>query len=454
MATKDTAVALTNATNRARLWIVIALLLAAVGRRRGRRAAMRGVGSLGVASLTSHAVKAVTDRRRPARRRPRGLRHNTRTSSFPSGHSASAFAFASAVTIETPLVGVPLLATAAAVAAARVSVGEHHPTDVIAGAAIGAGVAALTTRVWPKAPGTPAEARRARTPADPSPTGEGLTVVVNQSAGSALARDPVTKLREGLPDARIIEVDEGDDLQAALEEAAQGRVVGIAGGDGSVNAAAEVAQRAGKPLLVVPAGTLNHLARDLGLDSVDDAVAAVREGSAAAIDVATIDGRPFLNTASFGSYVELVDARERLQSVIGKWPAVVVALVRVLRKAEPCQVEIDGKVTAVWMIFFGNCRYHPSGFAPSWRERLDDGEIDVRIVEGSAPWARVRLVTAVLTGRLGRCRVYTQRQAREVKVRSRQGPMRLARDGETFDGSAEFVVAKDGRTLPVYVSTD
>jgi undecaprenyl-diphosphatase len=106
------------------------------------------------------------------------------------------------------------------------------------------------------------------------------------------------------------------------------------------------------------------------------------------------------------------------------------------------------------MIFFGNCRYHPSGFAPSWRERLDDGQIDVRVVEGNQPLARVRLVAAVMTGRLGRSRVYTQRQAREVRVRSGQGPMRLARDGETFDGSAEFVVAKDGRTLPVYVGAD
>jgi undecaprenyl-diphosphatase len=287
---------------------------------------------------------------------------------------------------------------------------------------------------------------------DPSPTGKGLTVVVNRTAGSALSRDPVATLQAGLPDARIVQVDDGDDLVAALEDAAGGRAVGIAGGDGSVNAAADVAQAAGKPLLVVPAGTLNHLARDLGLASVDDAVEAVRRGSAAAIDLATIDGQPFLNTASFGSYADLVDARERLQGVIGKWPAVVVALVRVLRRARPCEVEIDGKAMRVWMIFFGNCRYHPSGFAPSWRERLDDGRIDVRIVEGDAPWARVRLVFAVLTGRLGRCRVYSQRLAREVRVRSPHGPLRLARDGETFDGSDEFVVAKDGRTLPVYVA--
>ena len=62
-----------------------------------------------------------------------------------------------------------------------------------------------------------------------------------------------------------------------------------------------------------PGGTLNHFAREIGLATMDDAVAAVESGSAVGIDVGMIAGRPFLNTASFGSYVDLVDARERLE---------------------------------------------------------------------------------------------------------------------------------------------
>ena len=457
MARRHTAVVLTNASDRGRLWLALAAALGIAGGRRGRRAALRGVVSLGLSSALTHVLlKPVTARPRPRRPRPAGLRRRTVTSAFPSGHAASAFAFTTGVAVEHPALAVPALATAAAVAASRVVVAEHHVVDVVAGAALGAATALATTRVWPVAPDTPAQARRApaRAGAEPSATGAGVTVVVNRAAGSALARDPVAQLRDGLPDARIVEVDDVEDLDAALADAAEGRVVGVAGGDGTVNAAAEVAAGAGKPLLVVPAGTLNHLARDLGLDSVADAVAAVREGSAAAVDLPTIDGRPFLNTASLGSYVELVDMRERLQKVIGKWPAVVVALVRVLRRSTPCDIELDGERRRVWMIFIGNCRYHPSGFAPSWRERLDDGQLDIRIVDGESPWARVRLIAAVLTGRLGRSRVYTQRLAAELRVRSLAGPLRLARDGETFDGSAEFVVAKEGRNLPIYVAAD
>jgi undecaprenyl-diphosphatase len=106
------------------------------------------------------------------------------------------------------------------------------------------------------------------------------------------------------------------------------------------------------------------------------------------------------------------------------------------------------------MIFIGNCRYHPSGFAPAWRERLDDGQLDIRIVDASAPLARLRLVTSVLTGRLGRSRIYEQRLAPQLKVRSLEGPLRLARDGETFDGPEEFVVEKLGRPLTVYAPID
>lgn len=319
-------------------------------------------------------------------------------------------------------------------------------------AAIGGLAAWATTRVWPVAPRTPAEIRPALTPIGTEPTeeGDGLTVVVNQSSGSPRDDGPAEHLRRELPAADVIEVD-GDGLADALRRAAQSsRALGIAGGDGSISAAAAVARVVDKPLLVVPAGTLNHLARDLGLATADDAVRALRQGHTVAVDVATIDGKTFLNTASFGAYGDLVDAREQLENRIGKWPALCVALVRVLRRAQPCDVELDGTPRRLWMIFVGNCRYHPNGFAPTWRERLDDGRLDVRLVDGDAPWGRTRLLLAVLTGRLGRSRVYETFTARELHVRSRT-PLRLARDGETFEGSTDFVIGKEPAPLAVYV---
>ena len=122
------------------------------------------------------------------------------------------------------------------------------------------------------------------------------------------------------------------------------------------------------------------------LETVADAARAVKDGRAVSVDRAVIDGQTFVNTASIGNYVDLVDAREKLEDRIGKWPAVVVALVKVLRTSRPVQLELDGERRRVWMIFIGNCRYQPSGFAPSWRERMDDGQLDIRIVDGTRPY--------------------------------------------------------------------
>jgi len=369
------------------------------------------------------------------------------------------------------------LGPAASVAAGVAGAGQEHPA-LAAGLAVpglawlarrrpapgraaaqaGAGLAiGLATRlVWPVAPKEPATVapQRRWSALAPSADGAGIGFVVNPSAGPGAlgSADPVTQLRAGLPGAEVIELDDPGDLPDELERLAKGGCValGVAGGDGSINTAAGVALRHGLPLVVVPAGTLNHLARDIGVETVEDAVEAVRDGTAAEIDVGWIAGRPFLNTASFGGYVELVDAREELESRTGKWPALAVALARVLRHGTPVGVALDGDPRQLWIVFVGNCRYLPEGMAPTWREQLDDGRLDVRVVDASHPFSRTRLVLAALTGTLRRSRVFETWQTTTLHVRSADGPLRLARDGETFDGDDEFEITKDGSRLVVF----
>src|SRR3954466_10064674 len=109
------------------------------------------------------------------------------------------------------------------------------------------------------------------------PDGTGIEIVVNPSAGPAIGRDPAEQLRDELPGAKVVALDDAGDLPDALEHAAaRADVLGVCGGDGSVNAAAGVASQHERVLFVVPGGTLNHFARDLGIGSVDDAVAAAR----------------------------------------------------------------------------------------------------------------------------------------------------------------------------------
>ena len=448
---------LSRLANKSFLWAFISAALGATGRS-GRRAGLRGTFAVLVASAVGHIQAFVVRRKRPeidvvpvARR----LARLPVSPSFPSRHSVSAFAFATGASLEKPAAGIPLLGLAAAVAYSRVYVGVHYPSDVVAGALLGSAVAVATRHFWPVPPEPPARAQPDRLEASerPADDGEGLVVVVNPSAGSPMTNGSGDRLRDALPRAEIIETSDETPLDEALTAAMRARVIGIAGGDGSTNVAAEFAVEAGKPLVVVPSGTLNHFARDLGLESVDDAVDAAKSGPAVRVDVGRIAGRPFLNTASFGSYVDIVDAREKLEERIGKWPALAVAAVRVLLRAQPVPVEIDGRRMDVWMAFFGNGKYEPPGFAPSWRERLSDGLIDVRLVNAEHPFARLRLLLALVTGTLGRSRVYETRVTRgPIRIRSLSEPLRLARDGETFTGPTEFTIEKEPKRLTVFAA--
>jgi len=140
---------LSSLANHSKIWFAIAGGIALFGGETGRRGALAGVVSIGAASLITNAVvKPFARRRRPDRDGEdvpdaREVPMPTSTS-FPSGHSASAFAFASAVGKEIPTIGGPIRGLAGAVAYSRVHTGVHYPTDVIIGSIIGASIGDVT----------------------------------------------------------------------------------------------------------------------------------------------------------------------------------------------------------------------------------------------------------------------------------------------------------------------
>lgn len=277
-----------------------------------------------------------------------------------------------------------------------------------------------------------------------------MRIVVNPSSGPAWSSSPTDALRKGLPGADVRELEPEDELTGELE-GDDLVAIGAAGGDGTLGAVAVIAADRDLPFVAVPAGTLNHLARDLGITSVDDAVAAVRAGTAARMDLGLAGERCFVNTLTFGGYTQVVDRRERWEGRIGKWPALLLALVRELPGMEPLHLELDGQRMRVWLAWVGNGQYDPRGFGPSWRERLDDGLLDVRLVNGARRFSRTRFVVDVLTGRLASCSVYQERTMAALSIRSLDGPLRMAADGETFDGPEELMITKRPRALLVAV---
>lgn len=158
---------LSRAANYSRLSVASAALLSLAGGPAGRRAAASGLASVAATSLfVNVVVKPIGRRRRPDRSGDRVAlsRHvrMPRSRSFPSGHTAAAFAFASGAGRELPTVSVPLRTLALLVAYSRVHTGVHFPGDVVAGALIGAVIADFTgsavSRRWSAGPAADLEA--------------------------------------------------------------------------------------------------------------------------------------------------------------------------------------------------------------------------------------------------------------------------------------------------------
>ena len=272
-------------------------------------------------------------------------------------------------------------------------------------------------------------------------------VLVNCGAGSvdgdaadAQIADIERAMTAAGADARVRTFDPrhmADEVAAAWAETPD--AVLVAGGDGTVGSAAGVAAGTEVVLGVLPLGTFNHFARDLGLPTaLDDAVAAVAQGVPRAIDVAEVNGRVFVNNSVLGAYPAMVDIRDDLreQRGWGKVRAVPLAALHVLRRFPLHRLTIatpDGTIrrrVRTPFVFIGNGSYDDGGGRVGDRSSLADGRLCVYVAHVVSRWGLVRTALHALLRGAEDANQLDRFEATELEITARSGHLRVAVDGE------------------------
>jgi diacylglycerol kinase family enzyme len=216
-----------------------------------------------------------------------------------------------------------------------------------------------------------------------------------RSGGGKVGQFRLVELAEHLG-ARVLLAGPGQDAGALARRAvAEGaEVLGVAGGDGTVSTVAAVAAEADRAFVVVPAGTRNHFARDLGLDIHDPAATlhALREGERARVDLGLVAGRPFVNNVSFGVYADALLSPNYRQ---GKARALASAAGPYLEGRQWVDASVntpDGPIEAPQIVLISNNPYHIA--TPRYLGRrfaLDGAVLGAIVVKGSPGSAPPRL---------------------------------------------------------------
>jgi len=274
-------------------------------------------------------------------------------------------------------------------------------------------------------------------------TSDPIAVIVNAGSGGGNDRALVERLAEHFRSAGLhaeIELAHGgDEITAAVGNAIarRPRLIVAGGGDGTVSTVATALVDTGVVLGVLPLGTLNHFAKDLGIPAdLGDAVAVLAEGKAAPVDVGEVNGRVFVNNSGLGLYPDIVRDRERQQKRFGrgKWLAFARAMVATLRRYPFLSVTllVDGKevLRRTPFVFIGNNEYRMEGFAIGERSGLDGGQLSLYVAQRPGRWRLLQLAVRALTGRLLQARDFDAVLATDIVVQSKKKRLRVATDGE------------------------
>lgn len=221
-----------------------------------------------------------------------------------------------------------------------------------------------------------------------------VVAIVNRGAGSVVrarlnAEDLSSLFRAEGVDAEVLFLPGERVLDAAREAVASGVDAVVAGGgDGTIRSVASALVGGSIPLGVLPVGTLNHFARDLGIPvDLAEAVRLIPRGTARDLDVGEVNGEIFINNSMLGLYPPMVRVRDRERRHLsrGKWAATLSAALKVLPRLPLLHVQVKGEDFAIdretRFVFIGNNEYEMNAFTYGARRRFDSGDLYLYIAK-------------------------------------------------------------------------
>lgn len=276
----------------------------------------------------------------------------------------------------------------------------------------------------------------------PSPTK--IAVILNACAGNGYTHEWSSSLTAKFAacalEASITLAKDGSELAAATQHAvAQGFAIVVAGGgDGTINAVASALIGTEAALGILPLGTLNHFAKDVGIPlDIDEAIRTIGAGRRTKVDTAQVNGRIFLNNSSLGLYPDTVRYRERQQRQHGrgKWLSFFWAALVSLRRYLFLHVTLSvdnkrGYRQRTPFIFIGNNPYVMQGFNMGARAQLDSGRLSLYYAKGTSRLGLLVLLARAILGRLRQAKDFEALSATCLSIESRHPQLRVSTDGE------------------------
>ena len=272
---------------------------------------------------------------------------------------------------------------------------------------------------------------------------QALPVIVNATAGKGCDAARIEAIGAAFEAAggavEIMPARVGSELVKLAERAVKAGhpVIVAGGGDGTMNAVASAVAGSASAMGVLPLGTLNHFAKDLGIPlDLEASARIIVANRQVQLDVAEVNGRIFINNSSLGLYPELVKVRDNQRRRLGrsKWHALFWATLTVLRRHPMLDVRLtldDATVTRrTPLVFIGNNEYLIEGFHVGSRERLDAGTLSIYLTRRRGRRGLLGLVLRALIGTLHQARDFEALTAQSLTIATRHKALPIATDGE------------------------